>query len=192
MRKFMLLGALVAVVVAALALPALAHNRNNDLDNRNNDLEEARVGQEDAFEAFLADFYTFYGLDNERWDESDQRWDERNDRDWWNDWRDDRRDDDRNDQEVVPAVSQDFQQQAESGDVNQSFNVSNAGDNSNQCAGIQGVANTGNAQNQVGVIQYGSEAEDFDFEDVGSTITVSPSNSTLCEQRVNQAASASG
>ena len=200
MRKFMLLGALVAVVVAALALPALAHNRNNDLDNRNSDLEEARVGQEDAFEAFLADFYTFYGLDNERmderwderWDEGDQRWEERNDRDWWNDWRDDWRDDERNNDEVVPAVEQSFEQQAESGDVNQSFNVSNTGDNSNQCAGIQGVANTGNAQNQVGIIQYGSEAEDFEFEDVGSTITVSPSNSTSCDQRVNQAASAFG
>jgi hypothetical protein len=41
-----------------------------------------------------------------------------------------------------------------------------------------------------GVIQYGSEADDFEFEDVGSAITVSPSNSTSCDQRVNQAASA--
>jgi hypothetical protein len=76
--------------------------------------------------------------------------------------------------EVVPAVSQEFDQQAESGDVSQSFNVSNTGDNSNQCAGIQGVANTGNAQNQIGVLQYGSEADDFSFEDSGSSINVSP------------------
>jgi hypothetical protein len=92
----------------------------------------------------------------------------------------------------VPAVSQDFEQRAESGDVNQSFNVSNSGDNSNQCAGIQGVANTGNAQNQVGVIQYGSEADDIEFEDSGASITVSPNSFTSCDQQVNQAASASG
>jgi hypothetical protein len=95
--------------------------------------------------------------------------------------------------DVVPAseITQETEQEAQSGDIDQSFNVSNSGDNSNQCAGIQGVANTGNAQNQVGIIQYGSEADDFDFEDVNSSITVSPSNSTSCDQRVNQAASAS-
>jgi hypothetical protein len=52
------------------------------------------------------------------------------------------------------------------------------------------VANTGNAQNQIGVLQYGSEADDFSFEDSGSSINVSPSNSTTCDQQVNQAASA--
>ncbi len=96
---------------------------------------------------------------------------------------------------AVPAVaqiSQENEQDAESGDVNQSFEISGGGDNSNQCVGIQGVANTGNAQNQIGVIQYGSEVDDFDFEDVGSTITVSPSNTTSCDQQVNQAATASG
>ena len=177
MRKFMMLGALVAVVVAALALPALAQDR---------DLEGRGVAQDEAFEAFLADFYTFYGLDNERWENE-------RDNDWWNDWWNDwRHDDDRNNDEVVPAVNQSFEQQAESGDVNQSFNVSNTGDNSNQCAGIQGVANTGNAQNQVGVIQYGSEAQDIEFEDSGASITVSPNSFTSCDQQVNQAASASG
>jgi hypothetical protein len=57
---------------------------------------------------------------------------------------------------------------------------------------IQGVANTGNAQNQTGVLQYGSEADDFEFEDVGSSIEVSPENSTTCDQQVNQAATATG
>jgi hypothetical protein len=76
--------------------------------------------------------------------------------------------------------------------VSQSFNVSNTGDNSNQCAGVQGVANTGNAQNQIGVLQYGSEADDFEIEDSGSTITVSPVNATQCDQQVNQAAAAYG
>jgi hypothetical protein len=94
---------------------------------------------------------------------------------------------------AVPAIAQigqEAEQETESGDVNQSFNVSSTGDNSNQCAGIQGVANTGNAQNQTSLIQYGSEADDFEFDEVGSNIDVSPSSTTTCDQQVNQAASA--
>ena len=90
------------------------------------------------------------------------------------------------------GIAQDFEQEAESGDVNQSFDVSSTGDNSNQCASIQGVANTGNAQNQTGLIQYGSTADAFEFDEVGSTIEVSPENTTTCDQQVNQAASAFG
>jgi hypothetical protein len=199
MRKFMLMGALVAVVVAALALPALAQTADGDFKG---DLRSDQEFLADYFNA-LENFYGLDGLDNQWWengryddDNRDNPWwgdDERNEHDWWNDWRhDDDRDNDRNNDEVVPAVSQSFEQQAESGDVNQSFNVSNSGDNSNQCAGIQGVANTGNAQNQVGIIQYGSEAEDIEFRDSGASITVSPNSFTSCEQQVNQAASASG
>src|SRR5919107_4193578 len=88
-------------------------------------------------------------------------------------------------------IDQDFDQEAESGDVDQSFDVSGTGDNSNQTAGTQGVANTGNAQNQIGVFQIGSEADDFEFDDVGSSIEVSPTNTTSSDQEVNQAASAS-
>ena len=90
------------------------------------------------------------------------------------------------------GITQESEQESESGDVNQSFNVSQTGDNSNQCVGIQGVANTGNAQNQIDLIQYGSDADDFEFDEVGSNIEVSPSNSTECDQQVNQAATASG
>ncbi|MDP8974025.1 MAG: hypothetical protein M3N45_12860 [Actinomycetota bacterium] len=95
---------------------------------------------------------------------------------------------------AVPAIAQigtEGEQEAESGEVDQSFEVSGSGDNSNQCVGIQGVANTGNAQNQTNLIQYASEADDFEFDEVGSTITVSPTNTTACEQMVNQAAAAS-
>ena len=49
---------------------------------------------------------------------------------------------------AVPAIAQigqEFEQETESGNVDQSFTVTSEGDNSNQCAGIQGVANTGNA-----------------------------------------------
>jgi hypothetical protein len=96
---------------------------------------------------------------------------------------------------AVPAIAQigqEGEQEAESGEVDQSFEVSSSGDNSNQCAGIQGVANTGNAQNQLDLIQYGSDADDFEFDEVGSSVEVSPSSTTECTQEVNQAASASG
>ncbi len=85
----------------------------------------------------------------------------------------------------------DFEQEAESGDIDQSFDVSRTGDNSNQSANIQGVANTGSAQNQIDLLQYGSDADDFEFDDVGSDIDVSPENSFESNQRVNQSAAAS-
>jgi hypothetical protein len=93
---------------------------------------------------------------------------------------------------AIAQVTQEEEQEGESGELNQSFTVTSEGDNSNQCANIQGVGNTGNTQNLTDVLQYGSEADDFEFEEVGSSIDVSPENSTTCDQQVNQAASASG
>jgi hypothetical protein len=88
------------------------------------------------------------------------------------------------------GVSHDFEQDADSGDVNQSFDVSSTGDNSNQCVGITGNANTGNAQNQIGLTQYFSDADDFEFDDVGADLTVTGTSTTTCDQEVNQAAAA--
>jgi hypothetical protein len=167
---------------------------------------------------------------------------------------------DNRDNVVVPVfeIDQDLDQEAESGDVNQSFDVSQTGDNSNQTVGIQGVANTGNAQNQIGVIDagngfgnfdgnnddrfffddnnndedfcdffdcdnddedfcdffdcddndddhgffvfddddndrfFGNNGGDVEFDNVGSTIEVSPTNTTSGDQQVNQAATAFG
>jgi hypothetical protein len=93
---------------------------------------------------------------------------------------------------AIAQVTQEEEQEGESGELNQSFTVTSEGDNSNQCANIQGVGNTGNTQNLTDVLQYGSTADDFEFEEVGSSIDVSPENSTTCDQQVNQAASASG
>ena len=96
---------------------------------------------------------------------------------------------------VVPAlaqVSEDSEQEGESGDLDQSLEVTGGGDNSSQCANVQGVGNTGNAQSQLPIIQYASTADDFEFEEVGGTVTVSPTNTTTCDEQVNQAASASG
>jgi len=63
--------------------------------------------------------------------------------------------------DVVPVISQDIEQEAESGDIDQSFDVSQTGDNSNQTVGIQGTANTGNAQNLTNVVDAG-DFGDFD------------------------------
>ncbi len=93
---------------------------------------------------------------------------------------------------AIAQVTQESEQEAESGDLDQSFTVTSSGDNSNQCVGIQGVGNTGNAQNVIDVIQYASEVDDFEFDEVNSSIDVSPTSTTVCEQEVNQAASASG
>ena len=57
--------------------------------------------------------------------------------------------------------SQETEQEAESGDVDQSFDVSQTGDNSNQTVSTQGVANTGNAQNVIDVVDAG-DFGDFD------------------------------
>ena len=161
MKKFIILGTVVALVVVALALPALAQD---GIFKSDDDRFEAR---QDRFEErFGEDFFFGFFFEEDSFED------------------DDLLDDD------AAGISQSFDQQAESGDVSQSFNVSNTGDNSNQCASIQGVSNTGNAQNQVGVIQYGSEADDFSFEDSGASINVSPTNSTSCDQQVNQAATA--
>ena len=96
---------------------------------------------------------------------------------------------------AVPAIAQitqEEEQEGESADLDQSFEVAGSGDNSNQCANIQGVGNTGNAQNQLDILQYASTADEFEFEEVGSTITTSPVNTATCDSQVNQAASASG
>ena len=93
---------------------------------------------------------------------------------------------------AIAQVTQGTEQEAESGEVDQTFEVTGSGDNSNQCAGIQGTTNTGESQNVLDVLQYASTADDFEFEEVGSDIAVSPTNTTTCDQQVNQAASASG
>ena len=99
---------------------------------------------------------------------------------------------------AIPAlaqVSQEGEQETESGDVDQSLEVTSGGDNSSQCANVQGVGQTGNSQNQLDLVQFESEADDFEFDEVGSTITVNPNEDVddvyTCTTQVNQAASAS-
>ncbi len=93
---------------------------------------------------------------------------------------------------AIAQVTQEQEQEGESAELDQSFEVSGSGDNSTQCANIQGVGNTGNPQSVLPILQYASTADEFEFEEVGSDITVSPTNTTECTSEVNQAASASG
>lgn len=88
-------------------------------------------------------------------------------------------------------VSLDVDQEAESGDVEQTFEISGGGDNASQTVGVQGVANTGNAQDTLGFIQIGSEVEDIEFDEVRSSIEVSPELDVDSEQSVEQSASTS-
>ena len=89
-------------------------------------------------------------------------------------------------------VGQDTEQDAESGEVEQSFEGSSSGDNSNQCLAPSFVTNTGNAQNAIDIIEDSSTAGDFEFDEVSSDITIEGTNETTCGQQVNQSASASG
>ena len=91
---------------------------------------------------------------------------------------------------VIAQVTQEDEQEGESAELNQDFSATQEGDNSTQCVGIQGAGNTGNAQNITDILQYGSTADEFEFDEVGGTITVSPTNPVTCDQQVNQAASA--
>jgi hypothetical protein len=131
----------------------------------------------------------------------------------------------------------DGEQEVESGDIDQTFIVSGPGDNSNQTVGIQGVANTGNAQNALGFCDFNGDGfhdgdgfcdeerffddefffcededddgfcdveeffddgfflgdfdRDVEFEDVGASIELSPTQVVTSDQQVNQAAAAS-
>ena len=93
---------------------------------------------------------------------------------------------------AIAQVTQEQEQEGESAEIGQDFSATQEGDNSTQCANIQGVGNTGNPQSVLPILQYASTADEFEFEEVGSDIAVSPTSTTTCDQQVNQAASASG
>lgn len=103
---------------------------------------------------------------------------------------------------TVAQTDQTTEQEGESGDADQSGTVSNTGDNSNQCVGVQPVSNTGNAQNAVDITvqtpagdQYTKrvfiDELDIDLEDIESSINISPELTVECAQEVDQAATAS-
>src|SRR5919206_537166 len=90
------------------------------------------------------------------------------------------------------TVGQEASQEADSGEVDQSFESTSTGDNSNVCLAPSFVTNTGNAQNQVGLVEADAEAGDFEFDGDGAPLTVGGANETACDQQANQGGSASG
>ena len=93
---------------------------------------------------------------------------------------------------ALAQVEQGTEQEGESGEVDQAFDVSSSGGSANQCAEILAAAQSGNAQNVTDVTESDSDADDFEFEDGGSSIDVSPELAEECEQTINQAASVAG
>jgi hypothetical protein len=117
-------------------------------------------------------------------------------------------------QSVGESITQDSSSGTESADVGQTFEVTSSGENSNQCSGVQGVTNTAPVGGGIDLLQYNSEAEDFEFDEVGGAdlnilqadseagnfefegdgapLTVGGANETACDQKANQSGSASG
>ena len=112
------------------------------------------------------------------------------------------------------GIPQQNEQEVQSGAVSQGVIVEGGGANSNQCVGVQPIANTGNATNNTGVVQANPFNNGFDnrffddgfnnpffndgfgngqvdIQDTGN-LTISPSQTVTCTQQVNQAATASG
>ncbi len=88
------------------------------------------------------------------------------------------------------TVGQGFEQEdVESGDVEPSVSISNSGNNANLCSTVLQSANSGNVQNQQGVSQYNSTADDIEFE--GSSITMAPEAAGSCDQTIQQSGAAS-
>ncbi len=93
---------------------------------------------------------------------------------------------------VAPAiaqVTQGFSQEdVESGDVEPTVEISNKGNNVNMCPVVHQAANSGNVQNEQGVVQYEVEVDDVGFG--GSNITIASESAGECTQTIEQAAAA--
>jgi hypothetical protein len=93
---------------------------------------------------------------------------------------------------AAPAIAQVAQKFSESGDksgpASPSFAFSNKGDNVNACPTDQQIANTGNVLNEQGADQYDLTQGDVDFG--GSSITITPAETSECTQSISQAAAA--
>ena len=93
---------------------------------------------------------------------------------------------------VAPAMAQleqEFSQEdVESGGVSPAVGITNSGNNANLCPVIHQSANSGNVQNEQGVVQYQTEVDDIEFE--GSNITFETASEGECTQTIEQAAAA--
>src|SRR5215213_6228100 len=181
MKKMVLLAALVALAALMLAAaPALAddHDRNRGDHDRNHDNHDNRNHDNRDFGDFLDEFCE--DSDGDLICDFDEFCEDLD----GNLFCDDEEDEDNLFDGFGDGLFQTSDQQAESGDVDQSFLVTVGGANSNQCVGAQGVANTGNAQIELNILNVGGEIDDFELEDLESSLTVDPTNTTTCDQQV--------
>src|ERR671910_338175 len=198
MRKMVMLAAMVALAALMLAAaPALAADDNdrNDNDNNNENHENSDFGDfidefcEDSDGDLVCDFDEFCeDLDGNLVCDLEELCE---------DFDGDLFCDDKEDfvdgfGDFADELFQTSDQEAESGEADQSFDVSGSGDNSNQCVGAQGVTNTGNAQNTINILNLGGEIDDLELDELESSLTLDPTNTTTCDQEVNQAATAFG
>src|ERR671921_2789244 len=148
MKKMMLLASIVALAAMMLAAaPAFA----DDNDGPGNACEHHGLGvppfcrDEDEFDFDFGDL-VFCDFNDDGNDDGDNCDFNNNDRDIF-----------RNigNVDVSPNIdiSQDIDQDADSGDISQPASVTGGGDNSIQTVGVQPTANTGNAQNATGILQ---------------------------------------
>ncbi len=90
---------------------------------------------------------------------------------------------------AIAQLEQEFSQEdVESGDVEPTVEISNKGNNVNICGTVLQSANSGNVQNEQGVVQYQDEVDDIEFE--GSNITFEVAAEGECVQTIEQAAAA--
>ena len=92
---------------------------------------------------------------------------------------------------AIAQVSQGFSEDdVESGGASPSVGISNKGNNVNLCPTILQSANSGNVQNEQGVVQYQTVVDDIGFG--GSTITFETESAGECTTTISQSAAASG
>ena len=92
---------------------------------------------------------------------------------------------------AIAQVSQGFSQEdVESGGVSPAVGISNSGNNVSMCPTVHQAANSGNVQNEQGVVQYEVEVDDIGFG--GSSITIASESAGECTTTISQSAAASG
>ena len=90
---------------------------------------------------------------------------------------------------AMAQLAQEFSQEdVESGGVSPAVGITNSGNNVNICTSIHQSANSGNVQNEQGVVQYETEVDSIGFG--GSNITFETESAGECTQTISQAASA--
>ncbi len=189
-----MLAAVVALVAAALAVPAMAQNNGGLVnfadcfpfcDDNSEARQDADQGARQAFDQEARDFDRFDDED-EFFDFFDDRFD---DEEEFFDFFDDRFDNGFGGAEDEAVVSNEIGQESESGDVSIGFSVDSSGDYAQQCIAPLQFGNTGNLQNAQGFAQYNSEVDDIEFG--GSSFEFSPELAVSCDQAVQQSAAAS-